>query len=358
MKRREFLAATAAGVGWVVVSACVGPRAGRGGRSIGKPRGFEFPQGLASADPSPDSVVLWTRVVSKQESAAAIPVTLQVSAAEHFEEVVAEEAIEATAENDFTLRVIVEDLQPDTTYYYRFLVGDGASQHGRTRTAPGVTDPRDIRFAFVSCQNYEQGYYGGYRRMLRDDVDAPEAEQLDFVLHLGDFIYEIIGMPSASEEGGSAPRSVPPFPSGGGGEWLGMRYAASLDDYRHLYRTYLSDPDLQAARARWPFVCTWDDHEFTNDSWQSRSTYQAPDQPAQRRKLAANQAWFEFVPARLSGSNGVLSVLQRAHDFRPTSVVDAPFKGIDSHGFNREPNNRAAVESLTIYRSLRFGQHA
>jgi alkaline phosphatase D len=364
MKRREFLGAAALGAGWFVVSACASPVRLGVAPSIQRPSGFAFPQGVASADPTPSSVVLWTRVMAQDEAPAPIPVRAQLSLEPSFEEVVVDEALEAGAQSDHTLRVVVQDLSPNTFYYYRFLVGDGGSRTGRTRTAPASDSPREVRFAFVSCQNYEQGLFTGYRRMLSEDVAAPESEQLDVVLHLGDFIYETIGMsPLGGDgrplvDGAGKPRHIEAFPSGGGGEWLGMPYAASLEDYRHLYKTYLSDPDIQAARARWPFVCTWDDHEFSNDGWQSRSTYRVPDEPAQRRKLAANQAWFEFVPAHLSGTTGVYSVLQRAHDFRPTSVKDAAFVGTDAAGLDREANNRAAIASLSIYRSLRFGKHA
>ncbi|MBK9034550.1 MAG: alkaline phosphatase D family protein [Myxococcales bacterium] len=156
-----------------------------------------------------------------------------------------------------------------------------------------------------------------------------------------------------------SPRTVPTFPSGGGTAGT-SNFANTLDDYRHLYKTFGTDPDLQAARARWPFVHTWDDHEFSDDCWQSMANYtdaETLDEPSQRRKLAANQAWFEYVPSQLTGAVGVTGVTQDAHDFAAATVADAAFTAVNADNFVPEPNNVAAVGSVTIYRSLRFGQH-
>ncbi len=119
---------------------------------------------------------------------------------------------------------------------------------------------------------------------------APAGEQIDFVLHTGDFINERV-FPKRYR-GGDQPRLPPPFPDGANDD--SNDYAVSLADYRHLYKTYLGDPHLQAARARWPFVCTWDDHEFSNNGYQSYSTYGGENRPDPQRKLNANQAWFRI----------------------------------------------------------------
>ena len=121
----------------------------------------------------------------------------------------------------------------------------------------------------------------------------------------------------------------------------GMTYAVSLADYRHLYKTYLSDPHLQAARARWPFVCTWDDHEFSNNGFQSYSTYNGKNRPDPQRKLNANQAWFEFIPMLLSDAR----TGGPAHDFVAGQL-----------GGDEVEDNNAAVDSLCIYRRLRWGK--
>ncbi len=131
---------------------------------------------------------------------------------------------------------------------------------------------------------------------------------------------------------------VPPFPDGVGTPKT--RDAVSLADYRHLYKTYLSDPHLQEARARWPFICTWDDHEFADDCFQSFTTYDGQAVLEAQRKLSANQAWFEYIPA-------VLDELQQpAHNFRARVLEQ-----------DKATHNQAAVDSLRIYRKLAWGKY-
>lgn len=309
-------------------------------------RRARFPHGVASADPAPDGIVLWTRAEPLDRSALPLPIIVQVSADKNFATVVVEQPLSATLANDYTLRVTVTGLEPDSWYYYRFISGTGdTSRTGRTHTAPDAQSTAALRMAMASCQNYEQGFFGAWARLVADDEAAAPAEQIHAVMHLGDFIYET--SPDLPE-GVEPVRRITPFPDGG---TLpdGRTYAVTVADYRHLYKTYLEDEALQAARARWPFICTWDDHEFTNDSWQSYSTYPGAEGPAQQRKVAANQAWFEFIPARLTGT---------AHDFAPVNVIDsdggAPLDGylIDN------ADNKAALASLTIYRSLEWGRTA
>jgi alkaline phosphatase D len=126
----------------------------------------------------------------------------------------------------------------------------------------------------------------------------------------------------------------------------------TVDDYRAIYRNYLHDPDLQDARARWPFVCMWDNHEFSWIGWQSLQMFGGVNRPAQTRKVAANQAFFEYQPARLSKPSG--SSLSR---FDPPQVVDAPISHFDEHGLGQEPNNLTAIHSLRGYRTLRWGRN-
>src|SRR5262249_18341814 len=140
-----------------------------------------------------------------------------------------------------------------------------------------------------------------------------------------------------------APRTMDPFPSGGGTGPSGVKYAKTLDDYRHQYKQYLRDPDLRAARARWPFIQMWDDHEFTDDCWESEANYndaQSLDEPSQKRRVAANQAWFEYVPAILSDATGVPGVTPQAKDFTATTVTDTAFGAtVDADNLPTEPNN-------------------
>ena len=301
-----------------------------------------FAQGVASGDPRPDAVMLWTRAVPQHDNQLAvkgpIPLLLQVSSSSDFSTVLLQSAINTTAESDYTVRAYVDGLAPDTSYYYRFLgAGASMSRTGRTRTAPSPDQPQNVRLAFASCQSYEQAYYGSWARMLEDDASAPEEERIQFVLHLGDFIYERSW--HTRSDGSAQSRAVPPFPDGV--DTAENRYAVSLADYRHLYQTYLSDPHLQEARARWPFICTWDDHEFANDNFQSFTTYGGEQVLHAQRKLSSSQAWFEYIPSVLDELEG-----QPAHDFRPRAL-----------GSDTSTHNQAALDSLRIYRKLSWGKY-
>lgn len=379
MKRRDFLRlagffTAAAQLGGVASTLTACGDDGGGGDPDGPPAPqFLFPQGIASGDPRETSVVLWTRCVPANGTTADVPVTVQVATDEAFTTLVVEEAVTATEASDHTVRILVTDLAPKTRYFYRFVAGTNPDRTvvGRTRTAPAADDPAPVTLAWVSCQDLQAGFYGAYAELIREDEARPEAEQIQFLVHLGDFIYETRGgnfqraldanfQPITLVNPDGSERLVPPFPDGGmtGAD----NWAATLADYRHLYKFYLSDPLLQAARARWPFVQTWDDHEFANDCWQTQANFSPElglDEPAQARKVAANQAWFEFVPCQLTGAPGVPGVTQRAKDFTPTTVEDTGWTAVDVDETNlvTETNNVAALDSMTIYRSFRFGAH-
>lgn len=354
--RKEFIELFVKGVGCYSVAATL-PFLGSAvdsSNSTFEQKGIRFPQGLASGDPTPESVVLWTRAIESNGDSAPISITAQVSSSPDFDTLIAEKKCLATEESDYTVRIIVHDLQPDTQYFYRFVSGGYKTElTGRTRTAPKPESKRKINIAFASCQSYEGGYYHAYRELIERDKIAESDDKIDLVLHLGDFIYETLGYGTA--------RKLPPFPSGGGNlgeslEWA-QSFAVTLEDYRHLYRHYLMDPDLLEARARWPFVVTWDDHEFTDDSWQGVATYNTPNTPSQSRKLAANRAWFEYIPAFLTGLGESSSREQHASDFEDADVSDAPLSDFDEYGFSNEFNNKRAIESLTIYRSFQWGKY-
>jgi len=327
-----------------------------------------FPQGVASGDPRASSVVLWTRVVPTSGTAA-VCVRVQVAMTTRFDALVVDREITATSASDHTVRVLVTGLRAATDYHYRFVIGTERIT-GRTRTAPAATADVQVNLAWVSCQDFLAGNYGAYRQMLIDDAARPEADKIHAVVFLGDMIYETRNdisqvpiddnfTPIAITNRDGSPRAIPPFPSGGGSR-AGVNFAATVDDYRHLYKAFLADPDLQAARARWPFVSTWDDHEFSDDAWQSQANYTNDatlDEPDQPRRVAATQAWFEYVPTQLTGAGGVRGVPSQAEDFSPTSVSSAPFTAPNDDNFTDEPNNAAAIDAITIYRSLRFGKH-
>ncbi len=310
---------------------------------------LDFPQGVASGDPQPQGIMLWTRAVPAKPTAGPISLLLQVSSERDFSTLLLQEQLHTGTDADYTVRTYVSGLTPNSQYYYRFLGGlssdsstmkngeASVSRTGRTRTAPAADEPSRVNLAFASCQSFEQGYYGSWARMLADDHAAAAEDRIDFVLHLGDFIYERCW--KTLPDGRPLPRIVPPFPDGV--DTPKNRYAVSLADYRHLYKIYLSDPHLQEARANWPFICTWDDHEFANDGYQSYVTYDTPSVMAAQRKLDANQAWFEFIPAVLDELED-----QPAHNFSPLEL-----EGDDA------AQNRAAVSSLRIYRKLHWGKY-
>jgi alkaline phosphatase D len=346
--RRAFLAQAAAAMG---ATLAWGASPARSRRRWVERRDL-FAEGVASGDPGPDSVLVWTRV-SRAGSAPAVPLTVEVAEDADFDRVVASAATRALAAADHTCRVLVGGLRPARTYWYRFS-GDGGegSRVGRTRTAPADDDPRPVRFAFASCQNPCEGALNAYRRMIHEDERRPADEQLSFVLHLGDFIYEVVEYPEDRPGGRRYDRRLRDLIRFPQGEKVGgFRVPATLEDYRTVYRAYLRDPDLQDARARWPFVPMWDNHEFSWLGWQSFQRFGGRSRPAQTRKVAANQAWFEYQPARVRPRGG------SPDRFEAPVVTDAPIEAFDEHGLGREPNNLAALGSLTAYRSLRCGRH-
>ena len=316
-------------------------------RTAWKERRDMFPEGVASGDPDASSVLLWTR------APRATRLQLEVANDAKFEHVVATASTPVSAEADFTCRVLVGGLKPARVYWYRFSDPDGnGSRIGRTITAPAAHDPRTVSFAFVSCQNVTQGAQNAYRRMIFEDERARESDRLSFVLHLGDFIYEIVWYPEDRPQGmyDRRLRDIVRYPSGQ--KIRDLHIPTTLDDYRAVYRAYLHDPDLQDARARWPFVNMWDNHEFSWLGWQSLQKFYGETWPAQTRKVAANQAFFEFQPARMVRPHA--ATLER---FDGPHVEDAPIAAFDAHGLGQEPNNLAAIASLKGYRALRWGRH-
>src|SRR5215207_3641247 len=345
ISRREFLSVAAA----LGASAAWGRLRPRPSRVRWTERRDLYPEGVASGDPRADSVVLWTR-----RPGGARPITLRLEVAEDpaFEHVVATARAVAAPEADWTVRVLVGRLTPGRELWYRFSDPTGAgSRVGRTITAPSDDDPRALRFAFVSCQDPTTGALNAYRRMIHEDQRAAPDDRLAFVLHLGDFVYEVVNYPEDRPQGyyDRTIRDVVRYPRGQ--KILDFHVPVDVDDYRALYRAYLHDPDLQDARARWPFVCMWDNHEFSWHGWQSLQNFGDGNVPAQTRKVAANQAWWEYQPAR------VVTPGKSLDSFRAPRVTDAPITRFDEHGLGQERNNLAAVGSLTAYRALRFGRH-
>ncbi|MGA8866855.1 MAG: alkaline phosphatase D family protein [Candidatus Sulfotelmatobacter sp.] len=313
-----------------------------------------YPEGVASGDPESDSVLLWTRrPPQSKDHSTAEKLNVEVAEDESFRRVVATAEAPISEASDWTCRVLAGGLKPANVYWYRFTDSQGyGSRVGRTITAPADDDARPVRFAFISCQNANQGAQNAYRRMIFEDERAAEQDRLGFVLHLGDFIYEIVWYPEDRPQGMYDRRLRDIVRYQHGEKIRDFHIPTVIADYRAIYRNYLHDPDLQDARARWPFVCMWDNHEFSWLGWQSLQKFEGVTRPEQTRKVAANQAFFEYQPARLFKPSG-----PSLDQFDPPQVVDAPIVHFDDHGLGQEPNNLAAIGSLKGYRALRWGRN-
>jgi alkaline phosphatase D len=253
----------------LLASATIVPLASLAGCvSTSLPSGL-FTLGVASGEPTPSGVVLWTRL-APEAGMPETPVEVEWAVArdEAFTHVERRGSALATVDDAHSLHIAVDGLEPGRPYWYRF-VANGESVQGRTRTAPLTTDR--LRLAYASCQHYEQGFYAAHRHLA--------AEDLDLVLFLGDYIYEAsTSRPAVRSH--SAPETF------------------TLADYRNRYALYKRDRDLQAAHATHPWAVTWDDHEVSNDYSADRGERQAGVEHLARR-AAACKAFWEHMPLRL-----------------------------------------------------------
>ena len=277
-----------------------------------------FPQSVASGDPTADSVVLWTRVAMPDGD---LPETVNlVVATDHgMANVVVSRSIEVDPEYDGAVKVKVDGLMPYHDYYYQFGFGDAMSTVGRTRTAPTPEMDVPVRFAVVYCQDYIGRYYNTYMKLLLD-----HDEDIDFVVHLGDYVYETTGDPSFQDP--TSDRRIE-FEDTAGAIQLGTEEnpnyaAASLSNYRDLYRTYRSDPMLQQVHERWPMLVIWDDHEYSDDAWGATATYfnGRVDEYDVDRKHNAERAFYEWVPIDAGlNDDGELDI--SAADLYPNATI-------------------------------------
>ncbi|WP_097262871.1 alkaline phosphatase D family protein [Streptomyces sp. TLI_55] len=246
-----------------------------------------FLHGVASGDPLPDGILLWTRVTPV---AAAIPgsglgpdteVSWIVATDKAFTNIVAKGSVTATAASDHTVKADVRGLAPATTYWFRFSAGGTDSPAARTRTAPAADAAvSNLRFGVVSCANWEAGYFAPYRHLAtRGDLDA--------WLHLGDYIYEY-----GTGEYGTRDTVVR--------QHAPTHEILTLADYRVRHGKYKTDADLQALHAVAPVVAIWDDHEFANDAWSggAENHTEGTEGTWAARQAAAKQAYFEWMPVR------------------------------------------------------------
>jgi alkaline phosphatase D len=277
--RRELL-----NVAWKLGAAAVmSPLASS--RVLAQPvfRTYPFPLGVASGDPWPESVVLWTRLAPEPLEgggmpAASIEVAWEVARDAAFRTAVQQGVTLARPELGHSVHVEVNGLEPGREYWYRFRVGREVSQTGRAVTAPSLSSSVErLRFAVCGCSHYENGYFTAYRHLA--------AEQLDFVFHTGDYIYEGRGARSRN----------PGLPRDHHGQEI-----YTLVDYRNRYAQYKLDPDLLAAHASAPFIVSWDDHEVDNDYAGDVDEQDTPREVFLLRRAAAYQAYFEHMPLRRS----------------------------------------------------------
>jgi alkaline phosphatase D len=238
--------------------------------------GDPFALGVASGDPTPEGVVLWTRLAPEPLAGGGVPeevfgVRFEVAADDGFQRIVQRGAIEALPEEAHSVHAEIGGLQPDTPYWYRFKWGTTESPVGRTRTAPRPDSTAPMRLAFASCQNYTNGFFPAYADMAEQD--------LDLVVHLGDYIYEGPGLSDTRVR-----------------DHVPAAELLSLNDYRTRHAQYRTDPSLQAAHAAFPWLMTWDDHEFEDNYADLDLDPNPPLEVVAARRAAAYLAYWEHSP--------------------------------------------------------------
>ncbi len=286
-----MLAAGAAGTALLATSP-VAPAAGSATTAAPASSSRAFRHGVASGDPLPTGVVLWTRVTPTAASAPGsgrgprVEVRWEVADDPSFRWVVRRGRAVTGPWRDHTVKVDVGGLRPARWYWYRFTWQGRTSRVGRTRTAPAPdASPDRLRWGVVSCANLQAGWFSAYRHLAaRDD--------LDLVLHLGDYLYEYAPTEYGAGQQDTDVRAHVP-----------AREIVSLADYRQRHAQYKADPDLADLHARLPFVVTWDDHESANDAWRRGAENHQPDEGGWRRRRArAHRAYDEWMPARMSAT--------------------------------------------------------
>lgn len=285
LNRRDFIGKSALGVGGFIVSTVIvgscrtDPDPGPNDPN----QQGSFAQGVASFDPTDSQVIIWTRVSPANAGITKVAVTYQLATDAAFSGVVKTETVDALADDDFTLSIDLSGLRSNTRYYYRFSVASTSAQSvvGETKTLPKDTELPEVKLAFCSCSNYPAGLFNVYGAIAASDADV--------VLHLGDYIYEYgAGQYGNNSTTGTLNRAHLPATE-----------ILSLDDYRTRFKQYRSDPQLQLAHQKKPFICVWDDHEVANDAYRDGAqNHQANEGPFATRKAAALKAYHEYIGVR------------------------------------------------------------
>lgn len=249
-------------------------------KSIGDAK---FTHGIASGDPSQQSVILWTRAVpSNSDKVKSVSLKWQIALDKSFSKLVREGFVESSYASDFTAKIDVQELSPNQSYYYRFISNNNISPIGKTRTLPSGS-PDKVSFAVFSCSNYPAGYFTPY------SIAAKQAD-IDFVLHLGDYIYEYAADGYATEKAKEIGRDA---------NDVNQHEVITLADYRNRYALYRTDQGLQDIHAAAPFIPVWDDHEITNDTYKTGAeNHNEGEGDFFERRAAAIQAYYEWLPIR------------------------------------------------------------
>ena len=301
-----------------------GPNPNHYSRNSLEPALEPFYHGVASGDPLPDAVIIWTRITLN--STDPVDVNWRMATDTLFNNVVANGTQTTDSISDWTVKVDVTGLSSDTWYYYDFEYNGARSLIGRTRTAP-VGGVDHLRFGVVSCQSYENGYYHAYRDMVnRNDMDC--------ILHLGDYIYEYAtGGLSAGVPG----RTVEPETE-----------IITLSDYRTRYSHYKLDPDLRDAHQQYPFICVWDDHETANNSWKDGAENHTEGAEGfwVDRKANGVQSNMEWLPIREPDPN---NLEKQFRDFSFGDLIDLNMLDTRIYGRDEQGSGNADERNLLGY---------
>jgi alkaline phosphatase D len=292
-----------------------------------------FYHGVASGDPLPDRVIIWTRI-TPEDSAASINVKWEIAEDENFSSIYQADTTSALAAKDYTIKIDVDALKPDHIYYYRFSALGKTSIIGRTKTTP-VNAKDSLKFAVVSCSNWEWGYFNPYDKIA-------DREVLDAVLHLGDYIYEYGTGRYGDTTIGRI--NIPPYE------------IVSLKDYRTRYSLYRLDKGLRRVHQQHPFIAIWDDHEIANNSHVTGAQNHQPEEgDYQARKAAARQTYYEWMPIRESAE------LHRSYSFGPLADVimlderlagrDPEITDINNPDLKKEDRSMLGVKQLEWFES-------
>lgn len=264
------------------------------------PRGT-FSHGIASGDPTPTQIILWTRITPDDASIDFVSVRWEISKDKAFSSIFKSGSVKTSSVRNWTVKIDATGLDPNHIYYYRFVVGPSVSPIGKTRTLPDTSTDSgldSVRFAVVSCSNWQHGYFNVYDYISRQD-------HFDALLHLGDYFYEYGADDYSGSKAGKLGRLHEP-----------RHEIISLDDYRTRHAQYRTDPALQAVSAKMPLITIWDDHETSNDSYKTGAeNHNDGEGEWDVRKAAALRAYYEWMPIRDPKAGRLKEEIFRSYDY-------------------------------------------